>query len=99
MMKKIPIVELRKSSCPRCGSTEHTNYHNVRTPLLSSGITSDGREYNCIVWRRTSCKICGQSRIDKSYEHRMETAQSNVPQNGQIDPKPKPRKKPNQSGK
>jgi hypothetical protein len=31
---------------------------------------SAGLKYSHIVWRRTSCKGCGQHRVDKSHELR-----------------------------
>lgn len=62
-----PIVEVYKSQCPKCGSTERTEYNNTRAPLVVGGL-KDGRRYTSIIWRRTTCKSCKQARIDKCYE-------------------------------
>jgi hypothetical protein len=35
--------------------------------MVAGGI-KDGKRFNAVVWRRTSCKVCGQARIDKCYE-------------------------------
>jgi ribosomal protein S27AE len=87
-----PIVELKKSSCTKCGSTEHTGYHNTRNPLMAKGITPDGRKYNCVIYRRTRCSNCGQSRIDKSFELIVENDNTDIPNPGQIETKTKPNK-------
>lgn len=59
--------ELTPSACPKCGCTEHTGYHGIRR-MATGGTTASGHVYNLIVWRRTSCKSCGQHRVDRSYE-------------------------------
>lgn len=70
MSKKKTSGELRLSRCSKCRSTERTEYSNtIRRPL--KGQNADG-PYNTVVWRTTSCKKCGQRRVDKSFELRVE---------------------------
>lgn len=61
-----PVVEAPPSCCPKCGSTERTDYSNT-TRIAYNGL-HDGRKYSHVVWRTTSCKKCGQRRRDRSYE-------------------------------
>jgi hypothetical protein len=63
---KPPIVDAPPSCCPKCGSTERTDYANT-TRVAYNGIHK-GREYTHVVWRSTSCLACGQRRRDRSYE-------------------------------
>ena len=63
---KTPIVDAPPSCCPKCGSTERTDYSNT-TRVAYNGI-HEGKEYSHVVWRTTSCKKCGQRRRDRSYE-------------------------------
>lgn len=74
-----PIVEMQKSQCPKCGSTERTEYNQTRAPMVVGG-TKDGKKFNAVVWRRTTCKVCGQARIDKCYEF---LSTINSPETGQ----------------
>ncbi len=61
-----PIVDAPPSCCPKCGSTERTDYSNT-TRIAYNGI-HQGREYTHVVWRTTNCSGCGQRRRDRSYE-------------------------------
>lgn len=67
MSADLPKSELKKSRCPKCNSTERTGYTDVRT-LPVAGVMDDGTTYDTVIWRRTRCKACNQTRIDKSYE-------------------------------
>lgn len=64
-----PIVDAPASCCPKCGSTERTDYSDT-TRIAHNGI-HNGREYSQVVWRTTACKMCGQRRRDRSYELRQ----------------------------
>ncbi|QDT07802.1 hypothetical protein K227x_62300 [Rubripirellula lacrimiformis] len=61
-----PTVDITaaKSRCPKCLSIKRERYSNVTTHDIS-GISPDGQEYDQITWRRTKCKSCGQSRVDR----------------------------------
>lgn len=61
-------VEMTPSRCPICGSTERSPYHGTIEREIA-GTLVDGRSYTHVVWRRTTC-VCGQQRIDRSYENR-----------------------------
>lgn len=63
------IASTAPGRCPKCGSTDREPYHDVRA-MQYSGTTEQGDAYTHIVWRRTRCKCCAQSRIDRSYENR-----------------------------
>ena len=65
------ISDATPSRCAKCGSTERTGYADVRT-MPFAGADSAGNPYTHVVWRRTSCKHCGQSRIDRSSENRIQ---------------------------
>ena len=66
---KTPIVQMEQSRCPTCGSTERGDYYNC-VASEHSGIDPSGRPYTHVIRRRTKC-ICGQARIDRSYENRI----------------------------
>lgn len=53
--------------CNACGSTDRERYTNPRS-IQQHGIAPDGSPYNQVTWRHTSCKSCGQVRVDKFYE-------------------------------
>lgn len=66
--KRPPTIQISGSRCPKCHSTERTEYYGtIRRPLV--GIDSLGRAYTHVIWRRTKCLSCGQFRIDKTYEN------------------------------
>jgi RNA polymerase subunit RPABC4/transcription elongation factor Spt4 len=67
--KTKPVVETRLSRCPVCGSTARTDYVNRREQAFN-GPAPDGRPCDVVVWRNTTCRNCGQLRVDKSYELR-----------------------------
>lgn len=60
-------VDVIPPACTKCGSTERTGYHCVRT--LESKGNLKGRPYTRIVWKRTICKACGQHRTDRVFEN------------------------------
>lgn len=64
----LPIVDVSVSLCSKCKSTERTRYYSIKT-MEYSGTTLQGNPYNFISWKRTTCKKCGQNRIDKFYEN------------------------------
>ena len=66
--KQLPIVEIVKSRCPKCHSTERSHYFGVKT-RQSSGISPHGNPFNYVSRKRTFCRNCGQARIDVLYEN------------------------------
>jgi predicted Zn-ribbon and HTH transcriptional regulator len=70
--KKRELVEVEPSRCRKCGSTNRTSYLGNPQIQKISGF-KDGREYNEIHKKRTSCQNCGQHRFDKIYH------QNNLP--------------------
>jgi hypothetical protein len=67
---KPPVVEAHATACPACGSTERVPYFNVRERAIA-GVTPGGRPFTHVVWRRTRCTPCGQTRDDKTFELRV----------------------------
>lgn len=65
--KQVPTVAVPASRCPHCGSTNRGEYTN-RREFDHEGTTPEGAPYNRVVWRRTSCQDCGQSRDDRTFE-------------------------------
>lgn len=63
------IAEASASRCPRCDSTERSEYHGT-TERQISGTDSTGKPYTHVIWRRTTCTACGQQRVDRSYQNR-----------------------------
>lgn len=63
------------SRCQKCGSTERTAYQN-QTEVATGGVTSTGEAYTHVVWRTTRCKVCDQTRRDKSFENRVEPSET-----------------------
>ncbi len=55
----------------KCGSTERTHYEQTRE-IAQAGTTSKGLQFTHVTWRRTCCKACGQWRIDRFFENRLE---------------------------
>jgi hypothetical protein len=51
-----------KVKCIRCGSTSRMPYHRIRKMEHNH----DG--YTHVVWRYTSCRKCGQSRVERTME-------------------------------
>lgn len=72
---KPPVVKAVATSCPvpTCGSTEREPYFNVRERAIA-GVDQEGKPFTHVVWRRTRCKTCGQTRDDKTFENRPTTA-------------------------
>jgi hypothetical protein len=65
-----PVVDVKLSQCPSCGSTERSRYVGASTEHEYRGIAPDGLSYTHIVRRRTRCECCGQWRIDRTFENR-----------------------------
>lgn len=63
------VVESFPTSCRACGSTERTPYHDTVEHSIGGTHETFG-EYSHVVFRRTECRACGQSRVDKAYELR-----------------------------
>jgi len=61
-----PIATAVPTRCPRCGSTNRDPYHNTRR-LDTTGTLPCGSVYSAVIWRRTRCHDCGQTRIDKTW--------------------------------
>ena len=74
------LVAAEPTRCPKCGSTERTPYRNP-TEQAYAGV-DQGKPYTHIVRRYTSCKACGQFRIDRSHENRQGAALHPVPPAG-----------------
>jgi hypothetical protein len=63
------LVDVATSRCPKCGSTERTDYSDTLTTVVDApGDHPRFGLYNKVVLRRTKCKACDQARIDRSYE-------------------------------
>ena len=69
-----PEVEVEPSRCtrPGCGSTERERYYSTQIQPFA-GEDAMGRPFTHIVRRWTRCKACGQPRVDRSFENRIET--------------------------
>lgn len=67
---KAPIVPVTVSRCPSCGSTDRLAY-NCTTEQEYTGGTPEGKPCTHVVRKWTSCKQCGQRRVDRSYENRV----------------------------
>jgi hypothetical protein len=65
-----PIADAPASVCIKCGSTERERYTTHRE-YDALGLYQ-GKKYTHIVYRRTKCAKCKQSRIDRTYENRTE---------------------------
>lgn len=65
---QVDVAHVEVTRCRKCGSTERTAYYNTRV-REASGTDAEGRAYNQIVWRRTTCINCGQVRDDISREY------------------------------
>lgn len=66
-------IDVIPPSCPKCGCTDREPYFAIKR-LAISGLTPAGRPYTRITFRRTRCKGCGQSRIDRVFESPAEAA-------------------------
>lgn len=64
-------VQLTASRCPKCGSTERTNYHNKSETEYRG--QWKGEPCTHLVRRRTECLACGQHRVDIVPENRTQT--------------------------
>jgi hypothetical protein len=64
---KYDIVDDVKTACNRCGSTDRTEYGVViRYPQSYTHISPiTGQPFNCVEFRPTECKKCGQRRKDR----------------------------------
>lgn len=61
-----PQVETEATRCPKCGSTKRTGYFGTVVNEYQGEF--NGRPFDRIVKRRTSCVDCGQHRVDWTYE-------------------------------
>lgn len=78
-MAKKPTNETRKrpevafatvTRCPKCDSTEREPYSGVITKELPGIDPQTGEAHTHVIWRRTTCRDCGQHRIDRHRENR-----------------------------
>lgn len=69
------IIDHDPSACPKCRSTEREPYFGAPLEQEFSGTRPNGQAYTHIVRRRTRCKNCGQARIDRTYENRLQLAE------------------------
>ncbi len=60
-----------------CGSTRRTGYTSIVTRELNGAI--DGHPYTHIVWKRTRCSDCGQTRVDLFHENRPKESSKSKP--------------------
>ena len=63
---KTPVVDAVKTRCPKCESTDRTEYSGTKTRDIA-GRLPDGTEYQKIHWRRCRCGNCGQARVDREF--------------------------------
>ncbi len=54
---------------PECASTDREPYYATIEREIP-GVDENGQHYTHIIWRRTKCSKCGQSRTDISRENR-----------------------------
>lgn len=64
--QKVPVVDSTPTTCPGCGSSDRVPYYAIRKKEINSRLP-DGRVFDCVTWRRTLCKNCGQHRVDREY--------------------------------
>ena len=62
--KKVAVAEMKRTSCPKCGSKERTAYCQ-RRKMDASGKDIEGRIFTAVTWRRCQCEGCGQWRDDR----------------------------------
>lgn len=62
------VVPVDAPRCPTCGSSDREPYFGVVETEFAG--LHDGLEYTHVINRRTVCKNCGQTRIDRTYENR-----------------------------
>lgn len=72
--KKRDVVAGTLTRCRMCGSTDREPYTGEPAMMLCNGVDNDGNAYNVITWRRTSCSLCGQYRVDQFHEMRADGA-------------------------
>ena len=89
--------EVQPSRCPKCGSTNRGQYHQVRNFNMKCANTDDkGQLYNRVTWKRTKCRDCGQSRVDRFREYdppKKGTKKKAAPKPKQAKPKKGTKKK------
>jgi len=69
--KQRDVVVATLTRCRSCGSTDREPYTGVRD-MHVGGIDPEGTPYNFVSWKRTSCTVCGQHRVDQFFENRAE---------------------------
>ncbi len=57
-------VDREPHLCPYCGHAGRTDYQKVRH--LDGPVSINGKAYDRVEWRRTSCKKCRRKRIDRT---------------------------------
>lgn len=72
--RRADVVRVLPSACKVCGSTEREPYFNVRERAIAG--ERDGQPHTHVVWRRTRCKACTQTRDDIAYENRVPTSKN-----------------------
>ncbi|HUS46145.1 MAG TPA: hypothetical protein VM219_08980 [Phycisphaerae bacterium] len=72
--KILPVVEVSRSRCPKCESTERTRVLG-RPPRewAYNGVDPGGKPFTHVVWRHCVCVACGQRFVEKTYENRVAT--------------------------
>lgn len=63
---KIPEVVGSLTRCKKCDSTERTRYYGIISREYSG--ERDGKPFNRVTWKRTTCANCNQARTDVFYE-------------------------------
>ncbi|MDE2100066.1 MAG: hypothetical protein KGL39_22620 [Patescibacteria group bacterium] len=72
--KHVNDVPASRCKVPGCNSTERTRYHGVTFQTIA-GLDPEGKPYNRVVWRNTTCKACGQARVDRTFENVADDAE------------------------
>lgn len=62
------VVVWEPARCPRCGSHDRTRI--TATTIQWFEGEYHGVAYNCIVRQWTKCGMCGQARVQRSYQTR-----------------------------
>lgn len=69
-MEATPIVRTEATVCPKCGSTDRTPYRGITVRPQAGRMPGSGTPYNTIKQAYTTCRDCGQVRIDKVFQKR-----------------------------
>lgn len=76
--KKGPTVVVEKTRCPKCQSTDRSEYMGTpNVQLLTTAVLDrEGKPYNKVTRRRCKCLNCGQIRFDQIREMTKKTPKS-----------------------